>query len=138
MFKNILIAYDEPNHSDVPFKYALGMQRQFGAKLDVVTVVRPLLIGDDVEMTAHIEKRNREARRAAQRLSDWGKGCNADIGFHTSVGDPALKIIDCAEKTGSDLIVMGCSGVSLLERLLTGSTVRLVMGISRCPILVVP
>ena len=86
MFKNnILIAYD------VPFKYALGTQRHFGAKLDVITVVRPLLIGDDVEMTADIEKRSREARRAAQRLVDWSKGFNADIGFHTSGVGPRCK-----------------------------------------------
>jgi nucleotide-binding universal stress UspA family protein len=81
-----------------------------------------LLTGDDVEVTAHIEKRHREARHAAQRLGDWSKCFSADIDFHTSVNQPPLKIADYAEKIGSDLKVTGCQWHLTLERLLTGST----------------
>ncbi len=53
------------------------------------------------------------------------------------VGHPAEQVVGEAQKIGADLIVLGHRGKSLIERWLTGSTTKQVMGYAHCPVLVV-
>jgi len=86
---------------------------------------------------AAIDQGVSQARQAALRLQRRATEDATEIRFHTAVGQPADKIIARANGIDADLIVMGCRGVSVIERCLTGSTVRLVMGGSQRPLLVV-
>jgi nucleotide-binding universal stress UspA family protein len=137
MFKNILVAYDGSEAADNAFEYARMVSRKFDATIGVISVVRRPLIGDDVELTAELGQGIRMTERAIRRLRRRALDLGNAIQFHTAVGKPAEKIVACAHSVDADLIVMGCRGVSTIERCLTGSTVRLVIGESRCPILVV-
>jgi len=137
MFKNILVAYDGSDPADNALEYARLVSKKFGATIEVISVVRRSLIGDDVEASADIDQGIRQARQAILRLRRRATEDASDIHFHTAVGQPADKIIARADSIDADLIVMGCRGVSAVERCLTGSTVRLVMSGSQCPLLVV-
>jgi nucleotide-binding universal stress UspA family protein len=53
-------------------------------------------------------------------------------------GDPALEIKTECEKRGVDLVVMSSSGHSMLGRLVLGSVTERLLGISGCPVMVIP
>jgi nucleotide-binding universal stress UspA family protein len=137
MFKNILVAYDGSNPANNAFEYARFIGKIFGATIEVVSVAPRHLIGDDVESRADIDQNIVQARQARLRLQRRATEDATQIHFHTEVGQPADKIIARANGINADLIVMGCRGVSVIERCLTGSTVRLVMSGSQRPLLVV-
>jgi nucleotide-binding universal stress UspA family protein len=138
MFKTILVAYDGTDPADNAFEYARLIRRKFGASIDVISVIRRPLIGDDVELTAELGQGISRAEQAIRRLRRRAHEEESDIRFVTSVGQPAEKIIARAENIDADLIVTGRHGVSVLERWVTGSTVRQVMARSHCPMLIVP
>jgi len=137
MFKHILLAYDASEPADNAFEYARLFGKKFGAKIDVISVVHRPLIGDDVELTAEVEQGIHRADQAILRLRRRAHGDAIDIHFLTAVGQPAQQIVARADSIDADLIVTGCRGISSIERWLTGSTVRQVMGDSHRPILIV-
>jgi nucleotide-binding universal stress UspA family protein len=138
MLKTILVAYDGTDAADNAFEYARLIRGRFGAAIEVISVIRRPLIGDDVELTAELGQGTRRAEQAIRRLRRRAREEEAHIRFVTTVGEPAEKIIAHADHIDADLIVTGCRGVSILERWLTGSTVRHVMARSHRPMLIVP
>jgi Universal stress protein family len=56
MIKNILVAYDGTDPADNAFEYARLIRGRFGASIDVISVIRRPLIGDDVELTAELRQ----------------------------------------------------------------------------------
>jgi nucleotide-binding universal stress UspA family protein len=57
--------------------------------------------------------------------------------YHISVGEPAELIVQYAREKRSDQIVMGARGAGAVEKLLLGSVVTRVIGLSEVPVLVV-
>ena len=64
---------------------------------------------------------------------EWG------VKIHTEMleGVPAKEIVEFAEKKKADLIVMGTTGKTGLERILLGSVAERVIKNAHCPVLVV-
>jgi nucleotide-binding universal stress UspA family protein len=58
-----------------------------------------------------------------------------DVSYAVRDGQAADEILDMADETGADLIVMGTHGRTGLERLLTGSVAETVLRGARCPVL---
>jgi nucleotide-binding universal stress UspA family protein len=137
MFKTILVAYDGSEAADNALEHACVLARKFGATIDVISVVHRPLIGDDVETTAEIDQGLRRTERAVTRLRNRTRDHGLEINFLTLVGQPEDRIVARAESIDADLIVMGCRGISAIERWLTGSTVRQVMGRSERAMLIV-
>jgi nucleotide-binding universal stress UspA family protein len=138
MLKTILVAYDASDPADNAFEYARLIRRKFAAAIDVISVVRRPLIGDEVELTAQLEQGMRSAEQGIRRLQHRAHEEETTIRYVTTVGQPAEKIIAHADSIDADLIVTGCRGVSTLECWLTGSTVRHVMARAHRPMLIVP
>jgi nucleotide-binding universal stress UspA family protein len=137
MFKHILLAYDASEAADNAFEYARLFGKKFGAQIDVISVVHRPLIGGDVELTAEMDQGIHRAEQAIMRLRRRAHRDAIDIHFLTAVGQPAQQILARADSIDADLIITGCRGISPIERWLTGSTVRQVMGRSRRPMLIV-
>lgn len=100
--------------------------------------IAPTLYLEALAAEAEDEARAREihleiAEEAAARLRDAGVAATAEV----ASGDPASTLIDRAESTGSDLIVLGTRGRTGLTRLLLGSVARRVVQHARASVLVV-
>jgi nucleotide-binding universal stress UspA family protein len=121
MYKRILVAYDGSAASRKAFDAARGLALRHGAALWVVTVARPLEIGDDVEAEAVIENSRHFHRRLLAELEAEVTD-KMDVHFEVCVGHPAEQIIYTADRIGADLIVVGDRGRSKFARLLLGST----------------
>ncbi|WP_257640409.1 universal stress protein [Pyrodictium delaneyi] len=143
MYSCILVGYDGSEASRLAIEKAVGLARRLGAKLVIATVVPPptvflgeLLIPEVTELS-EIEKPARE------RLGKLVKEIREAAGLENVesallVGDPAEELVNFAEASGCDLIVVGRRGRGGLERLILGSVSSKIVSIShRVDVLVV-
>ena len=137
MIARILIAHDGSPTADQAFRMALEMAGKYGAELHAVSVVRLPEFGEDVEISAMVDAGREHYDKLGQRLRDEAGRQQLTVHFHTLVGHPAEQVVGEAQKIGADLIVLGHRGKSLIERWLTGSTTKQVMGYAHCAVLVV-
>ena len=113
---NVLIAYDGSDGAKRGLEEGL---RQFGRAAALV-------------LPEEKEERRGQLAEAGQALAE--RGISAELVERS--GDPAIAILDEAEKEGSDLIVMGTRGVSAIQRWLLGSVSSKVLHHARCSVLV--
>jgi nucleotide-binding universal stress UspA family protein len=140
-FSTIVCPVDFSDHSKVALHRADAWARHFGARLIVVTVVEPLLVGaaaatydtdlvrDDVlpELRAFVES------------TSLAEG--AAIPPHECVvlvGEPATEIVALARREHAPLIVIATHGLSGYRRLLLGSTTEKVLRQTTVPVLIAP
>ena len=153
--KIILYVADlEPGCEEV-LAFAIGVARQFGAKLQVVTV-----IGDErekslVEVDSHVpqdvldqyhDNRAERVRKSieaqvAAYCAERPELDAAEAIFEISVhegDDVAQRVLEEADTKQPDLILIGSRGEGVLAGLLFGSVVHDVIRRTRTPVLLVP
>lgn len=117
---------------------ALGVAKLFGAKLELVhsiehfagyNVAYGINVGVELE-TILLERAREEMRKVAREHSIDEKDCILKIGFAKEV------ILEEAEKSKVDLIIVGSHGRSGL-RMLLGSTANAVLHNAKCDVLAV-
>ena len=150
----LLLAYDGSEHA----KIAIGDLRNAGIPADaeavVVTVadVWPHLIdqprtADDPLGNLAIQRLTRRARDEANRAMSDARQLAAHgaerlqnafpgwtVSAETIAGQPSWKLIQRAEELGSDLLVVGSQGRSLVTRALLGSVSQQVLHHARCSV----
>jgi nucleotide-binding universal stress UspA family protein len=134
MIKKLLIAYDGSDGAQAAFDFALDLAGRYDADLNVLSVVHPPEIGEDVETETISEG-------ARQLYATKLKSLKALAGelkthFEVSVGHPAEQIVIYTESHGIDHIVVGHRGHSLFERWLIGSVARRVIAYAHCAVTV--
>ncbi len=134
----MLIATDGSESCRGAEKEAIKLAKICSSKLLALSVVVTNREYEDVlpwvveqaekEMRAHLDS---VRERAA------GEGVDCEIVIHPGE-DPYLDIVDEANKSGADLIVMGTHARTGIKRLLLGRLTARVIGHSPCNVLVVP
>jgi len=137
MYKRILVGYDGSPSARKAFDEALKLATLHRAELLVITVARPLEIGDDVETEAIVENSRKYHRKILEDLESSVSGAGVEVSFEVSIGHPAEQIIYRADAVGADLIVVGDRGRSKFARLLLGSVSKHVVQYADRPVLVV-
>ena len=144
----ILFATDGAKQSDA----AIEMLRHFalsdGDEIAIVSVVDmavPMAIdlyGGYLPDTGELEKTAREnaaklLERATERIKEHFPGRNLAISSEVLFGSPESRIVETAEASHPDLIVVGSHGYSRWERLLLGSVSDSVVHHAPCSVLIV-
>jgi nucleotide-binding universal stress UspA family protein len=137
VISKILVAHDGSATADKAFHMALELAGRYAAELHAVSVVRLPEFGEDIETAAMIEAGREHYNKLGLRLADEARASRTELRFHTLIGHPAEQVVAEAQKLGADLIVLGHRGKSLIQRWLTGSTTKQVMGYAHCAVLVV-
>jgi nucleotide-binding universal stress UspA family protein len=140
--KKILWATDFSASAANALTYAEFFARKFDAKITAVHVLpeiepalieaRPALLEDLYEQ---VGLKLGQARKKLEALAS-----HKDLRFGKVLiepGSPAKKIVEIAEKDKADLIVLGKTGLSGLERIVLGSVANGVLRHSPAPVLVV-
>ena len=138
----ILVPTDFSAASDAALTYARSLARQFGASINLVHVLEDpfasgAFVGDGVvamplDLRESLERAARE--QLAQRHDEHAKTLplsSTDL----LTGSAARRIVEHAEATSANLIVMGTHGRGGLGHLLLGSIAEKVVRTAKCPVL---
>jgi nucleotide-binding universal stress UspA family protein len=144
----ILFATDGAKQSDAAIDMLKNLALKAGDEIKIVSVVDmaiPMAIdiyGGYLPDTAELEKTAREnaakllERTATQIKTDF-QGKDLAISTEILFGSPESRIVETAEATHPDLIVLGSHGYSRWERLLLGSVSDSVVHHAPCSVLIV-
>jgi nucleotide-binding universal stress UspA family protein len=135
----ILYTTDFSDSAKVAFPLAYSLSRDHGARLIVLHVlpagtyeIANLAQLGQGESAQQFEDDIRHDLQRIQPPDD-----RVPMEYKLAKGDPAASIIQVAEETACDLIVLGTHGRTGLKRVLLGSVAEHVMRGAPCPVLVV-
>ncbi|WP_198668041.1 universal stress protein [Saliphagus sp. LR7] len=135
MFDQVLIAVDESDHSRRAAMVGLAFATAYGADIDVVHAV------EDASSTTSTETGTRDHQGADDILQDISERAT-DVGVtvetHAVEGNPPEVIVNQANESNADLIVMGRQGRSGISEQVLGSVTDRVLRNTDVPVLVVP
>ncbi|MFY0611838.1 MAG: universal stress protein [Hyphomicrobiaceae bacterium] len=144
MYKHILVATDGSDIAERAVRHAATLAKSLNAKLTAVTVTEPfeaVAFTDNMSVINPTDYRMRcdaHAKeilaKAAHHAEAAGTPCET---LHQDSHWPYAGVMDAAEKSGADLIVIGSHGRRGLEGLLLGSQAVKLLTHSKTPTLVV-
>ena len=133
--QHILVPVDFSAPTDQALAYAITLAQKLQARLTLLHVIyMPPLAGSDLamQMGAIEEAAQQAADACLQRVRDAGLAAEEII----CQGIPWQEIVQKAEDTGADLIIMGTHGRTGLQHVLLGSVAEKVVRLAPCAVLV--
>lgn len=131
--KNVLVAVNFDEASNVALRYARGLAGNFGARLHVIHVMENLFLrpmaNDPRAIEAGITKRLLDV------LSEEDRTVLHAVPVIRTSDAPAEEIVKYAQAEQVDLIVMGTHGRPGFSHLLMGSVAEKVVRTAPCPVL---
>lgn len=144
LFKNVLVATDFGEASDLALRYGRALAREFGATLRVLHVTENVFtrgLGSDAYVAAFPQLQREIEQAALKRLDDLvSSEDRTALGAQTiclTSNAPAATIVAYAKDAAVDLIVLGTHGRGAVAHLLVGSVAERVVRTARCPVLTV-
>lgn len=137
MIKTILIAFDGSEQSRRAFGLGLEIAAKFQAKLLILGVVRLPEPAHTVEAEALFEAGQEHFKDEFAALATEAKSSGVETETRVAVGHPAEQILQQAEDSRADLIVMGRRGMTRVAGWLLGSVSDRVLRYAHCPVAVI-
>ncbi|MDR2622997.1 MAG: universal stress protein [Methanobrevibacter sp.] len=142
MYKKILLPTDGSKFSDKSEEHALFLAELMGSEIIGLSVIdmkffSGLPANDTIYEINKILKE--ESEKNLERFENIKKEKNSDVKIRTIAveGYPADAILEVAEKEDVDLIVIGSSGKTGLQKFLMGSVAEKVIKTAKCNVLVI-
>ena len=144
MFKRIVVGTDGSETAQVAVTHATELAKATGAALEIVSAYEPVPsdrlreegtqvpgdvshgVGPRGDVNANLDNASAKAREAG-----------VDVRTHPREGDPADAILDVAEETGADLVVVGNKGMTGARRFLLGSVPNKISHHAPCGVYIV-
>jgi nucleotide-binding universal stress UspA family protein len=142
-YRNVVVGTDGSETAELAVRHAAHLAKAFGARLTIVTAYapQPPAPGDLTEVPEDLKWRITDSAGAderAERAQTIAKEVGVkEVRRRTSAGDPAAAIIEVAEDTGGDLIVVGSKGMSSPSRFVLGSVPNKVSHHTPCDVMIV-
>jgi nucleotide-binding universal stress UspA family protein len=145
VLKRIVVGTDGSDTATVAVSQAIDLAQATGAKLDVVTAFEPAVGGDmsTEERTAipgdvqyEIGPRQ-EINMILDRAAGQAEQLGVEVHTHAREGDPADALLDVAEETKADLLVVGNKGMTGAKRFLLGSVPNKISHHAPCGVYIV-
>ncbi|MFT8394972.1 universal stress protein [Propionibacterium sp.] len=139
-YQQILVGIDGSEQADRAFDKACDLAKTMSAKVHVVQIfdrdrLVPSLYGGDVHF---FEEETDRAKKVIETYVAKGKERGADIDGRVFTGSANYMLArHLPDKYAADLIVMGSTGLSTIERLLLGSRSTYVLRNAPCDVLIV-
>ncbi len=140
--KRIVVATDFSDLAGEAVETAVAFARASGATLDLVHVATetaypvppPMdMLRLPIDLPSILNEASSRLATEEDRVRARGVACEGNV----LVGRPENEIVDHAEKTHSDLIILGTHGRSGLGHALLGSVAEKVVQHAHCPVLTV-
>ncbi len=129
----VLLANDASPHSHAAAEYLLAIPFRKPIDIDVVSALMPPMMidpgmgGMPMDLSVFMDEEREATKSRVEKDVEVIKraaGINVlhSVHTHIPIGDPSSELLQLAEETNADLIVMGAVGHSSLDRVLLGST----------------
>lgn len=136
MFKTVLFPIDMSPESQHALARVAELVKHHGSRLVLLSVV------EASETASGQPASGQTSPEAVAQLLGQAKELLAAQAVEAEViereGQPAFVICDVADELNTDLIVMGCRGVGLIEEVQEESVTNRVINLSPCPVLIIP
>jgi nucleotide-binding universal stress UspA family protein len=143
-YRNVVVGTDGSETAMEAVRHAAKLAVASGARLTVVTAFNPKAaqaVEDMAEVPEEIRWRITESAHADELAGAASKLASElgvkDVRARSAKGDPADALIDVAEDTGGDVIVVGSRGMTGASRFLLGSVPNTVSHHAPCDVLIV-
>jgi nucleotide-binding universal stress UspA family protein len=152
MYRKILVPLDGSEPSNHALEHAIGIAEKFGSKITLLAVVPKVVIPvfpDEgfgaapvtaaKDMARYQEKMREIYENVLKEAESMVSTDHPDLGRETLLkeGRPSSTIVEMAEESDVDLIVMGSRGVGGITGWILGSTSKRVVDSCTKPILIV-
>jgi nucleotide-binding universal stress UspA family protein len=145
LFKRIVVGTDGSDTASVAVRQAIELAKATGATLDVVSAFEPataphLPSEDRVEVPGDVQYEvagHQEVNMVLERAAGEAEREGVDAATHAREGDPADALLDVAEETQADLLVVGNKGMTGAKRFLLGSVPNKVSHHAPCSVFIV-
>ena len=146
MFIKILCATDLNAASNVAVKKAVQLAHQYNSKIIMLNVHEEFMTKEEMGMLRvsidtiklEFEKTALKAKNDMKKMINTLHAEDVSVEYLLKEGKPFKVICEVAEKTNSDLIVMGVSDKNALSSVIFRSTATYVIEHIKIPVLVVP
>lgn len=141
---NVLVPTDFSRNAGNALEYGLSFIRKFNSSLYLLHVYEPYEISSEVPVFEVIEKQNEEKKVNIKNQLEVSRQYversfpDLDFSCIISKGDASDEIVKTAEKRDIDLIIMGRTEKSPINRFFFGNITNKVIEKSPCPALIVP
>lgn len=146
MYKRILVATDGSELGNKAVAHGIALAKALNAPLSTVAVTN---IWSPFDMAHDFDQRKKDpigsyeamatagAKRVLEKVGEMAKAQGVDCTLiHVADKRPAEGIIEAANSSGADLIVMASHGRRGINRLLLGSQANEVVTTSKIPVLI--
>ncbi|CAB4922086.1 unannotated protein [freshwater metagenome] len=144
MYECIVVGTDGSAMAAQAVRHAAGLAAQAGARLEIVTAYEPVPAAQlraqaqvapaDVQWAINPRE---DVDATLEEAAAQARTLGVAVSLHARQGDPADAILDVAEETGADLIVIGNKGMTGAKRFLLGSVPNKVSHHAPCSVLIV-
>jgi nucleotide-binding universal stress UspA family protein len=142
-YRNVVVGTDGSETASAAVRHAAHLAKAFGARLTVVTayVQTPGASADANDVPDELRWMVTDVVGAEERAGA-GKSVATEVGLtdvrtRVGKGDPAEMLIEAAEDTGGDLIVVGSKGMASAARFVLGSVPNKVSHHAPCDVIIV-
>jgi nucleotide-binding universal stress UspA family protein len=144
LFKRIVVGTDGSQSAQTAVAHAIELAKAHGSALEIVSAYVPVpsdrlreektqVPGDIAHAVGPREDVNANLDNASAKAIEQG----VEVNTHPREGDPADAILDVAEETGADLVVVGNKGMTGTRRFLLGSVPNKVSHHAPCGVYIV-
>ena len=144
MFTRIVVGTDGSETAAAAVGQAIELAKLTGAKLSIVSAYSPVserrVQGEKLSAPADVQYEigpREDVNMILDAAAADARGQSVEVQTHPVQADPADAIIDVAEQTNADLIVVGNKGMTGTRRFLLGSVPNNVSHHAPCSVIIV-
>ncbi len=144
LFKRIVVGTDGSETATVAVKHATELAKLTGASLEFVSAYEPVpqdRLREEAQQVpgdiAHGVGPREDVNTYLEAAAGAAKEAGVEASTHPREGDPADAILDVAEETKADLIVVGNKGMTGARRFLLGSVPNKISHHAPCGVFIV-
>ena len=144
MFNSIVVGTDGSATATVAVREAVDVAKAVGATLELVCAYAPVSeqqlrrerreAPEDVQWGIHPRH---EVESSLTDAADLAREAGVNVNTYAREGDPADAILDVAEESGADLIIVGNKGMTGAKRFLLGSVPDKISHHAPCSVMII-
>jgi nucleotide-binding universal stress UspA family protein len=144
MFRSIVVGTDGSATASEAVRQAVELAKDVGARIELVSAYEPVSpqrlrqelkqVPEDLQWMINLRE---DVDTTLEEAAEIARNAGVTVETYARQGDPADAILDVAEETDADLIVVGNKGMTGAKRFLLGSVPNKVSHHAPCSVLII-